>query len=64
MLPQSIPSKSKEYDKLIKQATANMDKAVEVAGNKKWGKGVQTKETLMQAEIVFVHLRIQVSREQ
>lgn len=61
---ESVPSESKEYDKLIKQVTASTDKAVEVAGNKKRGKGGQAREALTQAEITFVHLGIQVLREQ
>ena len=62
----SVPSESNEYDKLIAQASSNVntDKAVIRAGTTRKRKGQVSECELTQTEIAFIHLGIQISREQ
>lgn len=60
----TVPSEGQEYEKLILAAkesatTVHAEKAVQRAGAKK-GRGV----ALSQTEVTFIHLGIQLSRDQ
>lgn len=66
LIRDTVPSESNEYDKLIAQASSNVntEKAVVAAGTTRKRKGQMSECILTQPEIAFIHLGIQISREQ